>query len=127
MGATNLTGSRPTPSELSTTAGRVFLISDPMVGSRLTSQISPRFGLRGLVLDNVATLPLFALLQLLFALIVLNNFISLKSEYAAAFVNAQLHECATCFKVRCSNQIFFLNNHVLKFTTVGGSRPKKLI
>ena len=31
--------------ELIMTAGRVFFISAPMVGSRFTNQISPRFGL----------------------------------------------------------------------------------
>ena len=35
----------PTESELIITAGRVFFISGPIVGSRLTSQISPRLGL----------------------------------------------------------------------------------
>jgi len=59
LGATNFTGKRPTASELTTTAGRVFLISEPMVGSNLTSQISPRLDWL-LVLNDVTTLPLFA-------------------------------------------------------------------
>ena len=88
MGVTNLTGNRPTPSELRTIAGRVFLISDPTVGSRFTSQISPRFGLRGLVLDNVATLPLFALGRLSLALVMFGNFICLESQYSTALINA---------------------------------------
>src|SRR4051794_31808378 len=57
-GATSLIGRRPTESELITTAGRVFLISAPSVGSKQTSQISPRLGDTGLVLYNVAALPL---------------------------------------------------------------------
>ena len=47
-GRNKLDGKRPTASELITTAGRVFLISIPMVGSKLMSQISPRFGVKRL-------------------------------------------------------------------------------
>ena len=47
IGAISFTGNRPTASELTTTAGRVFLISAPTVGSKLTIQISPRFGETG--------------------------------------------------------------------------------
>ena len=56
MGAINLRGSRPSASELTITAGRVFCISEPTVGSRLTNQMSPRFGEGGLVLNEVSTL-----------------------------------------------------------------------
>lgn len=53
----NLMGKRPTASELTTTAGRVFWISVSTVGSKLTSQISPRCGVDELGLDNIASLP----------------------------------------------------------------------
>jgi len=56
MGAINRRGSRPSASELTITAGRFFCISEPTVGSKLTSQISPRFGDGGLVLNEVSTL-----------------------------------------------------------------------
>lgn len=56
MGATNLRGSRPNASELTMTAGRIFCISEPTVGSRLISQISPRLGDGRLVLNEVSTL-----------------------------------------------------------------------
>jgi len=61
MGATNLIGRRPAASEPTTTAGRVFWISAPTVGSKLTSQISPRRGVAGLGFDNIAALPRLAL------------------------------------------------------------------
>jgi hypothetical protein len=65
IGATSLIGNRPTASELMTTAGRVLRISEPSVGSRLTSQISPRRGLLLLdVLAKVASLPLHPLVGL---------------------------------------------------------------
>src|SRR5438067_1830790 len=99
MGAINFIGKRPTPSELSTTAGRVSLISDPMVGSRLTSQTSPRLGLGGLVLDNVATLPLFALCLRRLGIIRLGNLFGLTSENVATLSDAQLHERTEGFKV----------------------------
>ena len=38
-----LSGSLPNAFEFTITAGLVFLISDPMVGSRLINQISLRF------------------------------------------------------------------------------------
>ena len=53
MGAISLIGSFPTQSELMTTAGRTFLISAPTVGSKLTNQISPRFGISGLIVNDV--------------------------------------------------------------------------
>lgn len=55
-GAINRRGRRPNASELTMTAGRVFFISEPTVGSKLTSQISPRLGEGGLVLNEVSTL-----------------------------------------------------------------------
>ena len=42
IGAMGFIGNRPTASELTTTAGLAFLISAPMVGSKLTTQISPQ-------------------------------------------------------------------------------------
>ena len=53
IGAISLIGSFPTQSELMTTAGRTFLISAPTVGSKLTNQISPRFGRSGLIVNDV--------------------------------------------------------------------------
>ncbi len=53
IGAISLIGSFPTESELMTTAGRTFLISAPTVGSKLTNQISPRFGSSGLIVNDV--------------------------------------------------------------------------
>lgn len=52
IGTINLTGNFPTASELTTTAGLVFLISEPTVGSKLTRQISPRLGLVALALKR---------------------------------------------------------------------------
>ena len=53
IGTTSLIGSRPTASELMTTAGRVLRISAPTVGSKLTFQTSPRLGRELLgALDN---------------------------------------------------------------------------
>lgn len=45
----------PIASELTTTAGRFFLISAPIVGSKLTSQTSPRFAVAGLIVNYVST------------------------------------------------------------------------
>ena len=36
-----------------TTAGRIFRISAPTVGSKLTNQISPRLGVSGLIINDV--------------------------------------------------------------------------
>ena len=44
MGTTIDKGNRPIAVELTTTAGRVFWISSPMLGSNLISQIFPRRG-----------------------------------------------------------------------------------
>ena len=44
IGTPSLTGSTPKASELITRTSRVFFISDPRVGSKSTSQISPRRG-----------------------------------------------------------------------------------
>ena len=84
MGATNLIGRRPTASEPTTTAGRVFWISVPTVGSKLTSQISPRRGVAGLGFDNVAALPRLALSPLWLLLVVLDHPLRLRSEAFAA-------------------------------------------
>src|SRR5437016_12920870 len=60
IGAISLTGSLPTASELITTTGRVFRISDPMVGSSVTSHTSPRLGSASLVsvFNDVPSLPI---------------------------------------------------------------------
>ena len=46
-------GKRPIVFELTITAGRILRISDPIVGSRLTSQTSPRLGV-ALILNNIS-------------------------------------------------------------------------
>src|SRR3989304_9502510 len=51
----SLIGRIPIASELTMTAGRFFLISAPIVGSRLTSHTSPRFGSAELLVNYVAT------------------------------------------------------------------------
>lgn len=50
-------------------AGRVLRISAPIVGSKLTSQTSPRLGTE--LLDNIASLPGLALRGLLGGLVML--------------------------------------------------------
>src|SRR5882724_11694681 len=94
-GATNLMGRRPTASELTTTAGRVFWISVPTVGSKLTSQMSPRRGGAGLGLDNVASLPHLTLTPLWFLLVVFCHALRLRSKAFAALFERQLHIRAT--------------------------------
>ena len=54
IGATSLIGRRPVPSELITTAGRIFRISEPIVGSKFISQTSPRRGLGAVVFNKIA-------------------------------------------------------------------------
>ena len=54
IGATSLIGKRPVASELITTAGRIFRISEPIVGSKFISQISPRRGLGGFVFNKIS-------------------------------------------------------------------------
>ena len=53
-GTITLIGNMPMASELTTTAGRVFVISAPLVGSKLTSQMSPR-----LIVNDVPRLQVF--------------------------------------------------------------------
>src|SRR5262245_40207337 len=65
MGTTIFRRSFPTPSELMTTAGRVLLISCPLVGLRSMSQISPRFGNVLLVLIQFITLRGFPAIPIL--------------------------------------------------------------
>src|SRR5437867_778669 len=98
MGATNFIGKRPTASELRTNAGRVFLISDPIVGSKVTRQISPRLGLGGLVVDNVATLPLLTLGQFWICLVKLCYLVGLTSEDLTPLGNRQSHESPALFE-----------------------------
>src|SRR4030095_11747723 len=90
MGVTSLIGRRPTASELITTAGRVFLISAPTVGSRFTSQTSPRRG--GLVLDNVTTLPEFAFLPVGFEFVFSDYCFGLFREYSAPLLDGEFQE-----------------------------------
>jgi hypothetical protein len=89
MGAIKRTGSIPTESELIMTAGRVFLISAPMVGSRLTNQISPRFGLAA---NEVSTAhaSYFGI-----AGIAIKQFLSLFTQDSAAFSQRHAHEGRT--------------------------------
>ncbi len=51
IAAANFSGNLPTQSELTTTDGRIFLISAPTVGSKLANQISPRLGEGELVVN----------------------------------------------------------------------------
>ena len=106
-------GSRPTASELSTSAGRVFLISAPIVGSKLTSQISPRRGVRGLVFDNVATLPLFATGLFVFHFVKLGSFLRLPRKYSPSLLHRKLHEGSAVRESQWFSllQLVFLGNH----------------
>ena len=54
-GATSLMGSIPIALELITTAGLVFLISLPIVGSKLTNQFSPLLGSFFLVINDISS------------------------------------------------------------------------
>ncbi len=63
-GGISLIGSRPSASELTMTTGRDFFISEPTVGSKLTSQISPRLSDGGLVLNKVSTLEIASVCSL---------------------------------------------------------------
>lgn len=47
-------GSRPRESELITIAGRVLRIAAPTVGSKLTRQISPRFGKARSIVNEIS-------------------------------------------------------------------------
>ncbi len=60
IGAINFIGRMPTASEFTTTAGRFFLIYAPIVGSKLTSQTSPRLG-KCLILNYVPALQLLSI------------------------------------------------------------------
>jgi hypothetical protein len=91
-------GRRPTASELTTTAGRVFWISAPTVGSKLTSQISPRCGVTGLGLDNVPSLPGDALCALWLLPVVFSHLLRLRSEALPALFKRQLYIGATLGK-----------------------------
>lgn len=53
--ATNLIGNAPTSFELITTAGLIFWISVPIVGSKFTSQTFPLCGVNELVIDNISS------------------------------------------------------------------------
>ena len=75
----------PTASELSTTAGRTFLISAPMVGSKLTAQISPRLAIAVLVLDNVATLPMLTFGLFRLYIVGFSDLVGLLCHYSSAF------------------------------------------
>jgi len=97
IGATSLMGSRPTASELTTTAGRCFWISAPRVGLKSTSQTSPRLGntwgtLGGgsLVLDKVAP---FHVPPLSILSIVLCQLLGLFSQEPPTFFQRELHKC----------------------------------
>ena len=54
IGETSLIGRCPIPSELMNTTGRIFRISESIVGSKFTSQTSSRHGLGGFVFNKVS-------------------------------------------------------------------------
>ena len=54
IGAINLNGKMPIESELITNPGRVFLISDPIVGSKFISHISPRSIAFSVILEEIS-------------------------------------------------------------------------
>jgi hypothetical protein len=78
------------------TAGRVFLISAPMVGSRLTNQISPRFGLAANEIST-AHASYFGI-----AGIAIKQLPSLFTQNSAAFRQLQAHEGGTIRLTRCN-------------------------
>src|SRR5260370_28696923 len=95
-GATSFMGSRPTPSALTTIAGRVLRISAPIVGSKFTSQISPRCGLGEI--DKVSSLPLFAFAHLVIGLVIAHHPSRLLCHFPATFLNGQPQETPPLFE-----------------------------
>src|SRR5438067_1180004 len=71
-------------SELITKAGLVFLISAPKVGSKRTSQNSPRLGAVGLEFNDVTALPQFSFFGFLRIFVVLSQALGLLGENLAA-------------------------------------------
>ena len=90
MGTTIWTGNAPRESELTTMAGRVLLISEPFVGSKLTSQTSPREAI--LIINNLSGLQVvfrFSLLVMIF------YSLSMLCHYLPALLYGQLQEGLT--------------------------------
>lgn len=93
-GTTSRTGKTPMASELMTTAGRVLSSSEPTTGSRLTRQISPRFGSDGVLFvaivyefSSLPGLPLFGGL-----LVVLFHGFGLAGQNLASLLHREVHE-----------------------------------
>src|SRR5258708_1373922 len=78
-------------------------------------------GSGGLVLDNVATLPLLTLSRVWCGLVKPGDFLSLMSKYFAPFSHRQFHESTAIFEGECRGflQLVFLRNHHPEFTTLG--------
>lgn len=85
-GATNRMGNTPTASELTTTTGRVFRISAPIVGSRPTIQISPRL----ILIHEVPCLPVLTFGRCL--CVMGDHILGLFFHDPASFVQGQPHE-----------------------------------
>ena len=81
IGTTNLIDRCLMPSELMTTAGRIFWISAPTVGLKFRSQTSPRHGLGGFVFDKVSP---FKFTPFRIILVVINHPLRLFSQQAAS-------------------------------------------
>lgn len=92
IGATNLIGKCPTRSELITTAGRIFRISAPIVGSKFRSQTSPRRGLGGFVFNKVSP---FKFAPFGIVLVIISHLLRLFSQQAASQIRWQFKESAS--------------------------------
>ena len=92
IGTASLIGSRPTASELMTTAGRTLRISAPTVGSKLTFHTSPRLGVELGIVDKVASLPFGATLDFDWRFIMLGQLRCLLGHLSSAFLQGQLQE-----------------------------------
>jgi hypothetical protein len=88
----SLIGRRPTASELTITAGLVFLISVPTVGSRFTSHTSPRIGEETLEFGNISSLPGLSFLRFYVVNVMRYQVVGMLRQYPTALVNRQLHK-----------------------------------
>src|SRR6266849_290238 len=109
MGTTMSSGSLPTRGTLTTPAGRTFRISAPTVGSKLTSQISPRAG--SLIVERrVHYIPD----QFRVASIELRSTSHLRFQYAVALLKRQQHQLL-CRPPPWASQLGDVNEDFLSF------------
>lgn len=123
IGATSLIGSRPTPSELTTNAGRVLRISVPIAGSKLTSQTSARLICwLPVVFDNVASLPQLPKRGFVLTSVVVHHWLGLFGQLLSALLNWQtqksLSTCEGPFRLGFDQLIFRHWNHPFGFSEI---------